>query len=433
MKKIISKLNLVIVVTVLALVGAACDDSFENESLESTSVNLTVNRPADAADAVVKEEKVTFRNVSSGNSSVFTNFTEIRLIPGLYDVQYEATLLLPSGAESTLRASAASVQVTGSTVTVTLEGYNNIETDDLIIAEIFFTGTARSTGNNYIGDDYVKLYNNTDHVIYADGITLFETKFLTNQKLEHTPDIMNEAVNVEALYTVPGSGKDHPVQPGEYFILCDTGIDHRVANPNSFDLSHADFEWYDVSTKPSQSDIDSPTVPNLDKWYCYTQTYWSLHNRGFKAYGIARIPVDRDTYLADYKYHYDYTLVTSAGSFPMSADAYRLPNEWVVDVVNCGVESVFAWILTAPALDCGWTHCGTIDNDKTRFFHSVRRKMLRLNEQGNPVLKDTNNSSEDFNPDCIASEIELQGTAMDVNGTLCTQLTYDGVTPMPRK
>lgn len=244
---------------------------------------------------------------------------------------------------------------------------------------------------------------------------------------------MNEAINVQALYTIPGSGKEHPVQPGEYFLICDTGIDHRVANPNSFDLSHADFEWYDVSTKPSQTDIDSPTVPNLDKWYCYTLSYWMLHNRGFKAYGIARIPVDRDTYLKDYKYHYDYTLVTVAGTFPMSADAYRLPNEWVVDVVNCSVQSDYAWNLTAPALDCGWTYCGSVDKDKNRFFHSVRRKMLRLNEQGNPVLKDTNNSTEDFNPDCIASEIELQGTAMDVNGTTCTQLTYDGVTPMPRK
>lgn len=117
----------------------------------------------------------------------------------------------------------------------------------------------------------------------------------------------------------------------------------------------------------------------------------------------------------------------------MSADAYRLLNEWVVDVVNCSVESDYAWNLTASALDCGWTHCGSVDKDKNRFFHSVRRKMLRLNEQGNPVLKDTNNSTEDFNPDCIASEIELQGTAMDVNGTPCTQLTYDGVTPMPRK
>ena len=137
---------------------------------------------------------------------------------------------------------------------------NTIESNDLIIAEIFFAGTLRPSGNQYYGDDYVKLYNNTNHVIYADGLTLFETKFTTTEKYDYTPNIMNEAVTVHALYTIPGSGTEHPVQPGEYMLLADTGIDHRQANSNSFDLSHADFEWYDLSTSPSSMDIDSPTV-----------------------------------------------------------------------------------------------------------------------------------------------------------------------------
>lgn len=304
---------------------------------------------------------------------------------------------------------------------------SQVVTDDLIIAEIFFTGTLQNSGNSYLGDDYVKLYNNTDHVVYADGLTLFESKFSTTEKYEHTPDIMATDMNIQALYTIPGSGRDVPVQPGEYLLLADTGIDHRVSNPNSFDLSHADFEWYDLSSNPKQMDIDSPLVPNLDKWYCYTLSFWMLHNRGFKAVGIARIPIDRDQYLTDYKYHYDYVNVTAAGTFDMSADAYRMPNEWIVDVVNCSIESKYVWNVCAPALDSGWTHCGSIDHDKTRYYRSVRRKMLRLNDQGNPVLKDTNNSTEDFNPDCIASEIELQGTVMNAQGELCTTITYDGV------
>lgn len=408
----------------------SCDDNLAETALPQALVNVSVIHPEEAAGATVLTEKYSFKNVSTGNRTEFNSGTGIELLPGLYDISYEGDLLLSNGAHSTLRAARTSVQLNSGTCDIVLEGYYNIEADDLIIAEVFFTGTIQSSGNQYYGDDYIKLYNNTDHVIYADGLTLFETKFTTTDKYEHTPDIMNEAMNVQALYTIPGNGTEHPVQPGEYLLLADTGIDHRVANPNSFDLSNADFEWYDVSTKPNDMDIDSPTVPNLDKWYCYTLSYWVLHNRGFKAWGLARIPVDRDTYLTDYKYHYDYTLVTVAGTFPMSADAYRMPNEWITDVVTCSVESKYAWNLCAPSLDSGWTHCGTIDHDKSRYFHSVRRKMLRLNEQGNPVLKDTNNSGEDFNPDCIASEIEIQGTAMNAAGDRCTQRTYDGVTPV---
>lgn len=412
----------------------SCDDSFSESGSASVAAKFVVTRQADASDAILLTERLSLRNVTSGQTEQFySTASEITIVPGLYDVTYEAEIQLSSGAVSTLRAAATSVSIISNGQLVTLQGYSNIETDDLIIAEVFFAGTLRSSGNQYYGDDYVKLYNNTDHVIYADGITLFESKFTTTEKYEHTPNIMNQAVNVQALYTVPGNGTEHPVLPGEYFLLCDTGIDHRVANPNSFDLSHADFEWYDVSTSPSNLDIDSPLVPNLDKWYCYTKSFWMLHNRGFKAFGIARIPVASETYLTDYKYHYDYTIVSAAGSFPMSADSYRIPNEWIIDVVNCSVESEYVWNVCAPELDCGWTHCGTIDKDKTRYFHSVRRKMLYLNEQGNPVLKDTNNSSEDFNADCIASEIELQGTVMDADGTLCTVITYDGVTPIEKR
>jgi hypothetical protein len=125
-------------------------------------------------------------------------------------------------------------------------------------------------------------------------------------------------------------------------------------------------------------------------------------------------------------------MITAAGSFPMSGKAYSLPNEWILDVVTCSVESDYAWNLCAPQLDCGWTYCGSINGDKNRFFRSVRRKMLYLNDNGNPVLKDTNNSSADFNAECIPSEIEAQGTAIDFNGTKCTTLTYDGVTPIQR-
>lgn len=406
----------------------SCDDPLTSGDSARTSVSVTVEMPVLPEKAQVVDRIYTFRNVSSGKTTEFSPNSDISLIPGLYDISFTARVFTPGAAETTLRANLPSVSITGSSASVTLKAYNNRETDDLIIAEVFFAGTLLPSGNTYNGDDYIKLYNNTDRVIYADGITLFESKFATTQKFDYTPDIMSEAMTVQALYTIPGNGTDVPVEPGEYLLLADTGIDHRIANPNSFDLSTADFEWYDVSTKPDNLDIDG-VVPNLDKWYCYTLSYWGLHNRGFRAYGIARIPVDRDVYLADYRYTYEYNQVTNVGTFPMSATSYRLPNEWIVDVVNCSVAASYTWQVSDPSLDCGWTSCGTIDNDKSRFFHSVRRRLLYITDNGRCVFKDTNNSTEDFNTMCIASEIENQSTAMDIAGTPCATRTYDGVTP----
>jgi hypothetical protein len=52
--------------------------------------------------------------------------------------------------------------------------------------------------------------------------------------------------------------------------------------------------------------------------------------------------------------------------------------------------------------------------------------MLYLKD-GRPYLKDTNNSTEDFNPYCIPSLIEEQGTVIDMDGNHVAGMTWDGV------
>ena len=435
----IKRINLLAALVALLLAATACDDTLGDITSQSLlPAHLNITMPAELSDAqavTIVEETFEIKNVTTGRTSTYTSRNDINLAPGLYDVNYTAVVDVTDAADKVttrnIQAFTQAVEISTQGSTINLDAYVYIPTDDFIISEIFFTGTLRPTGNQYYGDDYVKIYNNTDHVLYADGLSFLESKFVTTQKFVYRPNVMASAFTVQAIYTIPGSGHDHPVQPGEELILCDTGIDHRVANENSFDLSSADFEWYDVSTAPAHLDIDSPTVPNLDKWYCYTLSFFLLHNRGFRAWAIARIPEDKDTYLANYLYRYNYEIIVEAGTYPMSQQAYKVPNEWIVDAVNCSVEAEYAWNVVHSSLDRGYAYCGTMDHDKTRYFHSVRRKMLYLKD-GHPVLKDTNNSSDDFNSYVIPSEIEKQGTAVDIQGTKCTQLTWDGVTPRQR-
>lgn len=426
MKRILIKL----IAFTIVLHISGCSENFDGNS-GMCEVNVIAEFPDNVEMSNLTDCTVEFKNLSTGSTAelVYPLSKEAKVLAGLYDVTIKGKGVLKSEQEVSVRGVSRSVQVMTNGAVIRIAVFPNIETDDLIISEIFYTGTLQSSGNNYNGDDYIKLYNNTDHVIYADGLTLFESKFLTTQKQNYQPDIMNDAVTVDALYTIPGSGREHPVQPGEYLLLADMGIDHRAINPNSFSLEHADWEWYDISSSPAHMDIDSPLVENLDKWYCYTQSFFMLHNRGFKAYGIARIPISKDEYLRDYRYDYEYEQVTQVGTFPMSATAYHLPNEWVVDVVNCSVSSSWVWNITASALDIGWTSCGQIDNDKTRYFHAVRRKLLYVTDDSRAVLKDSNNSTEDFNSHVTPSEIELQHTATELSGKKAQIITYDGVIP----
>lgn len=418
----------------LTVLLSACDDTLDDvaREIETIAPDVSVAMPGNLLNPTVTEETFEVKNITTGRRATYASRADLELKTGLYDITYNArvtyTDTLGQTASARLQAYAPSVQVSAANRKIDLNAYTTADSDDFIISEVFFTGTLRPNANQYYGDDYIKIYNNTDHVLYADGLTLLESKFLTTEKYNYSPNVIDTHFTVQAIYTIPGSGHEHPVQPGEELWIVDTGIDHRVANANSFDCSTADFEWYDISTKPTHLDIDSPTVPNLDKWYCYTLSFFLLHNRGFRAWALARIPVGKENFLANYNYKYNYIIITEAGTYPMSQQAYRVPNQWIVDAVNCSVEAKWAWNVTAPALDHGWSYCGTMDKDKTRYFHSVRRKMLYLKD-GRPVLKDTNNSSDDFNPYCIPSEIERQGTAIDINGTPCTTRTWDGVVP----
>lgn len=419
-----------ILTLMLAMVLLACDDKLD-DSIMMVQPIVDVMLPQ-GIEGEITNERFVVKNVTTGRSAIYETREDIELKTGLYDIAYDADVQLSDADDLPhvchIQAFLPSVEITPTKHTITLTAYETVENDDFVISEIFFAGTLRPNGTQYYGDDYIKIYNNTDHVLYADGLTLLESKFTTTQKYNYRPNVMDTAMTVQAIYTIPGDGNDYPVLPGEELWIVDTGIDHRVANQNSFDCSTADFEWYDVSTNPSHLDVDAPTVANLDKWYCYTLSFFVLHNRGFRAWALARIPMGKEAYLADanYYYTYHYVVIAEAGTYPMSQQAFMIPNRWIVDAVNCSVEAAYEWNVTSPTLDRGWAHCGNMDHDKTRYFHSVRRKMLYLKD-GHPVLKDTNNSTEDFNHDCIPSEIERQQTAIDYQGTPCTQLTWDGV------
>lgn len=425
-----------IAIAVFAVAMQSCSDNNENVIAQTQAV-VSVEAPSGVNDMQIESQTLTITNLSTGTSTTYTNLNNLTLNEGIYDCVYSAEITYTAvnsdneevQVSGTISGSVENVELTGSSKTISITTYLSVEKDDFIFEEIFFSGTLRASGTQYYGDGYFKIYNNTDHVLYADGLAFCESKFKSTLYFDYNPDIRTDTFTIWSLYVIPGSGTDHPVQPGESMIICDTGIDHRNANPNSFDLSAADFEWYDVSTQPSHLDIDSETVPNLDKWYCYTLSFYILHNRGFTSFALARIPIDKEQYLRDYYYTYNYTMYLAAGTFYMEQSAYKMPNDWIVDGVNCSVESERLWNILPASVDAGWTHCGTIDHDESRYFRSIRRKLLYLNEDGTMKLQDTNNSTNDFNTECIPSVIEEQKTAIDAAGTTATTLTYDGVTP----
>ena len=222
-----------------------------------------------------------------------------------------------------------------------------------------------------------------------------QSEFMTVDKQDYTPNIMAQSFAASAIAIVPGTGKTYPIAPGEFFIIADDAINHKEYNPGSIDLRTATFEFYTEDA----DDVDNPAVPNMENLF----SSMIIHNRGFKSFVIARLPISKNSYLADYTYDYEYNLVFGGESYPMGESVYSIPNAWIVDAVNLSVQSEFKWIVTAPSLDKGWTNCGKVDADQTRYGKSVRRKVLSTTSNGKKILKDTNNSTLDFSAEAKPS------------------------------
>ena len=409
-------LYLTLLLSLAALTVSCGDDVLESDAPtqpeqpdpqpEAGELTLQLNClvPEGIKSGILKDLQVEVKNVNSGKVYRFTPEADgmnctVALKKGLYDVTVKAWMMY--GMDGRQMKS----KVTGFIQAVTLTAtdteveiplfFANVEAG-LVFSEIFCAGSATPQGSYFAADKYFRIYNNSDQVIYADSFAIAESEFLTVSKSDYKPDIMSEAMAVNAIYMIPGDGHTYPLQPGESLLLCDNAIDHRIANPNSFDMTKADFEWADESTNPNITDVNNPDVPDLVKVYSSTWTVWSPHTQGFKSYALAKIKTDLETYLTDYTYDFEYTIIGQTGQADMSGSCYKLPNDWIADAVNLSVEALFQWIITDPSIDRGWTYCGTVGWDESRLGKCVRRKVLERTPAGIAVLKDTNNSTEDF-------------------------------------
>lgn len=406
-------LSAVAALCAVLLTGSCTDDKTDNPAPQAVDFTLTVNLPISVESPQITSMEALFTEVTSGQTTTVTEFTssqeascriDAALQPGQYNLTLKGMLrYMQDGAtrEGEIVASRNGFPVSEEARTLTVETtLASIRTSDFVIEEIFFTGSLTPEGQQYYGDQYMKITNNSDRTLYADGLIIFKSAFMTVSKYDYTPDIMATHFSVDSGLILPGSGSDYPVAPGESIVIADTAIDHREFNPQSLDLSGATFEYFNLR---DDEDVDNPNVANVQT--LFADDFWTWHNRGFYSYAIGRLGegVTAESFARDYAYTAHYEMVVEGhGSFPMEDECWKVPNAWVIDAVNLSIESMFKWIVTSPSLDSGWTFCGKIDKDQTRYGKSVRRKVYS-EENGRTIYRDTNNSTEDFTPEATPS------------------------------
>lgn len=376
-----------IVFALFAMLIVACE---KNAVVNTAQVTVVLH-----ADGIQEVTEIELKAHDINMNKDYSNSALMITVPvGYYDLSVHAL-----GDGQAIRAYKRGIKVEHD-CTIEMEASFVSGDDGFVLAEIFFAGTETPEGKRYIGDKYFVVFNNSADTLAADGLILVEADLNSVQKYDlGDHDFRDRYFAIDAMYRIPGEGSTNLVAPGQALLIADNAMDHTAANANSFDLSTADFEWYDVSSSAGATDVDNPDVPNLDKLYCYTQTIWVPHNQGHKSFGLARFPegLTAEQYFATDSLYvkYDYEVVTSAGTFSQSRKSYMIPNEWIVDMVNMAPSETFQWLTSSDKLDAGYAYVAPTGSDVTRFGKAVRRK-TKVTLNGVQTLQDTNNSSDDF-------------------------------------
>lgn len=386
----------------LAAVAASCKDDGPNfttlqpEQGAASLYTLPTGYTAENVDSAT----LAMTNVASNITTTYrlgTAGTDIRVEDGLYNMTLTAwthRTVAGKTVTETLRDGKQNVNIGGGSFPLSFTLVRVGGGQGFVLAEICTTAKPAEGQSSYPYSGYFRIYNNSADTLYADGLCIFESAWTSVNKQAYTPDIMSEAVAVWAVYQIPGSGRDVKVAPGASLVIADQAIDHTQANPNAYDLSRANFEWYDETTR--NLDIDNLDVPNLLKVYCSSATVWVPSIQNNRSYGIgwlggSRGAISNEQYISDYKYDYSYvTPLLNGGTREMNGSAYKIPNDWILDFVNTSPRTQHAWTLCAPSVDAGYVSLGETGKDANCKGKAARRKFA------NGQMVDTNNSTEDM-------------------------------------
>ncbi|MDQ7950062.1 MAG: DUF4876 domain-containing protein, partial [Pedobacter sp.] len=223
----------------------------------------------------------------------------------------------------------------------------------------------------------------------------------TNSINMNVPNANTDYIYIKSLLMIPGTGKKYPVQPGSSIIIAQNALNHKASYTGSdgkayavkqpeltIDLSGADFETYygDVpGVNPLGSDVDNPLVANV-KVLMTDDRDMILNNNGYEGIAIFKMktdPMNLPGFAAP-----DTKTITSATILYKQLPIGQVLD--AVDIAHTTPASRAAKRMPDP-IDAGFT----FTQGGAYSSQSVIRKTSKT-VNGRRILKDTNNSTNDF-------------------------------------
>jgi hypothetical protein len=385
MKKILT----IVVILALTQIITSCKD---DEGAKLYNITVTTLFPdgltnADSSGVTVKLLNTTTAVTKTGTTDE-NGVVTFKVEAGTYTISATKTTdeFVFNGISENQIIEESSLTFTVDLVAATIGG-------GLVIKEVYYTGSTTTSNSNYYSDQFVEIYNNSDSVIYLDGLCMavMDPSLSSSASVwvDNSGNLLDSLPNIFHTWMWPGTGTSYPLEPRTSIVVAQDGIDHQTdasGNSNSpVNLGNANWETY---AETSGKDTDSPGVPNLTCIYTTSTTSydWLMPVAG-PALIIFRLPTG-----LDYTSYINNTNNFSTKPGSTSTIQYLLiPKNYVIDAVECvNVDENKRYKRVPTSLDAGYVYCSG-----TYVSESIRRKVDKIVD-GKVLYKDTNNSSEDF-------------------------------------
>lgn len=402
-------------IIILAFIGLfySCDNKLQElidqnpYATGSKKLNISLKYPIGYDSEVKAGAEVTISNPSNGAKyNLLTNAqgkVSIDLQYGFYTVSVTDKGTPVSGAIPIFNRSIDQVRLID-----TVKGDMNLNVDlalsfsgQLIIKEVYYRGCTGTDLKTFQYDKYISFYNNTDKVAYLDSVC-FGIVEPYNAPSSPTPwsyivngqKVISDTIPIiEAVWQFPGTGKQHPLQPGGQVVVALTAaVDHTILRPMSVNLNVPGY-WVCYNQRYTQASYHPSPGPNLaNHWLDLLWKEGSATAYPFSsvcpAPVIFRIPVTgAQAYVNDIANRKRKPGSTSATTYVM------IPSAWVLDGVEA-FDATTRFKRFPASIDATYILLGESGLGKT-----IHRKVDEAATQkagGRIVYMDTNNSANDF-------------------------------------
>ena len=266
-----------------AAFGAAttsCVDNSDTQEEDTIAVAFDNIWPEGMDPSGILSATLNLRELNTGTTyTVNPMSTTLATLPlGVYDYTGSVTV-----AESQVEGGTVekTLRTVGSAITINVASrvgltwfYSN-PGGSLVFSEIYAAGSPNATATGGLRDSYIRIYNNSDRTVYADGIGIAESAFVNSRTnaFEILTPANNRQVNFTAAPTIPSL----QANPSRLSTRQSTGA-HR---------------WPELSTIPtpiSNGTTTTARTPTIRKWPTSTSgsaipTHYGL----FRTSAIARM------------------------------------------------------------------------------------------------------------------------------------------------